>query len=156
LSRFGGVGTAITGIRWYRVVWFFGLFRTGNKSGLTGDRTTTAAPRSEKGREEELYSTSIHPSPSWVDSCWVVVACSDIETPTEKVNNVAYLLDTAKEEDLGHGLQPAPLRLPGDPMSRSVFSLEPFLLPGDLAFEPTRGGNHGMAGPGCDTLECWP
>jgi hypothetical protein len=26
-------------------------------------------------------------------------------------------------------------------------------LSGDLAFEPTRGGNHGIAGPDCDTLE---
>jgi hypothetical protein len=70
--------------------------------------------------------------------------------------NIALLLpsDTVERGPRhGYGLQSVPLcLLPGDPMSRSVF-FDQLCLSDDLAFEPTRGGNHGMTGPDCDTLE---
>ena len=71
---------------------------------MIDDRRTTAAPRSEKGREELYYLCSLRLGMSSVVDSWIV-ACSIRETLAEKVN-VAKLLGDGKDRPstLGHGL----------------------------------------------------
>ena len=52
---------------------------------MIDDRRTTAAPRSEKGREELYYLCSLRLGMSSVVDSWIV-ACSIRETLAEKVN----------------------------------------------------------------------